>query len=293
MKLRVRQSLWFSFLAALLFSVFPVFAHAQSDAALSGHVTDRSGAAISGTLIVAEPINHPQNTFRTRTVADGSYSLGFPPGAYRVSITSPQMADVEQEFTFNDGQRREWNVRMELAPLSSKVVVSAQAAPAPANTVASPVTVLTREQIDQLQSLSLSTLLSSTSGAAITRLGPLGGVTSFFLDGGNSNFTKILIDGAPVNEPGGDIDLSNFDVTNVDKIEIVHGATSALFGSDAVDGVVQIFTHEGTTEQPAVTLLGEGGTFNTRRAEADMSGVLGKFDYAPAVSYLGDRKSVV
>lgn len=284
MKLRVLQSLSFSFLVALFF-VFPVFAQAQSNASISGHVTDRTGAAISGAFIVAQPVFDARNSFRTRTIADGSYSLAFPPGAYRVSITSPQMSDVEQDFTFQDGQRREWNVRMELQPLSSKIVVSAQAEPAPANTVASPVTVLTREQIDQLQAISLSTLLSFTSGAAIARLGPLGGVTSFFLDGGNSNFTKILIDGAPVNEPGGDIDLSNFNVTNVDKIEIVHGATSALFGSDAVDGVVQIFTHQGTTEQPAVTLLGEGGTFNTQREEADMSGVLGKFDYAPAVSY--------
>lgn len=286
MKLRILQSLSFSFLATLFFvlSVFTT-AHAQSNAAISGHVTDRTGAAISGALIVAQPVSDARNSFRTRTIADGSFSLGFPSGTYRVSITSPQMAGVEQGFTFHEGQRREWNVRMELAPLSSKVIVSAQAEPAPANTVASPVTVLTREQIDQLQAVFLAPLLSTTSGAAMTRLGPLGGVTSFFLDGGNSNFTKILIDGAPVNEPGGDIDLSNFNVTNVDKIEIVHGATSALFGSDAVDGVVQIFTHRGTTEQPAVTLLGEGGTFNTQREEADMSGVLGKFDYAPAVSY--------
>lgn len=286
MKLHARQSLSFSFLATLFF-IFSVFtqAHAQSNASISGHVTDRTGAAISGALIVAQPVSDAQNSFRTRTRTDGSYSLAFPPRTYRVTITSPQMADVEQEFTFHDGQRREWNVRMELAPLSSKVVVSAQAEPAPANTVASPVTVLTREQIDQLQAVFLAPLLSTASGAAIARLGPLGGVTSFFLDGGNSNFTKILIDGTPVNEPGGDIDLSNFNVTNIDKIEIVHGATSALFGSDAVDGVVQIFTHQGATEQPAVTLLGEGGTFHTQREEADMSGVLGKFNYAPAVSY--------
>lgn len=286
MNLHVRQSLSSSFFAVLFF-VFPIFTHAQaqSNASISGHVTDRSGAAISGALIVAQPVSDARNSFRTRTVADGSYSLAFPPGTYRIAITSLQMADVEQEFTLHQGQRREWNVRMELAPLSSKVVVSAQAEPVPANTVASPVSVLTREQIAQLQSVSLATLLSSTSGVAVARLGPLGGVTSFFLDGGNSNFTKILIDGAPVNEPGGDVDLSNFDATNIDKIEIVHGATSALFGSDAVDGVVQIFTHQGTTEQPAITLLGEGGTFNTQREEADMSGVLGKFDYAPAVSY--------
>lgn len=284
MKLNVRQLLPLSFFAVALF-VFSVFTHAQSNAAISGHVTDRTGAAITGALVVAQPIPDARNSFRTRTRPDGSYSLAFPPGAYRVSITSPQMADVEQEFTFHDGQRREWNVRMELAPLSSRVVVSAQAEPAPANTVAAPVTVLTAQDIADRQAIFLAPLLASTPGASMARLGPIGGITSFFLDGGNSNFTKILIDGTPVNEPGGDIDLSNFDVTNVDKIEIVHGATSALFGSDAVDGVVQIFTHQGTTEQPAVTLLAEGGTFQTQREEADLSGIVGKFAYAPAISY--------
>ncbi len=286
MKLCVRQLLPVSFLAALLFS-FSLFtpAQAQSNAVLFGRVTDRSGAAIAGAQIVAEPLSSNGTKVRALSAADGSFSLALPPGTYRVHISSPQMADVDQELTLREGQRREWSVRLELAPLSSKVVVSAQAEPAPANTVASPVTVLTEQDIEQRQAIWLAPLLASTTGASIARLGPLGGVTSFFLDGGNSNFTKVLVDGTPINQPGGDIDLSNLDVTNIDKIEIVHGATSALFGSDAVDGVVQIFTHHGTTEEPALTLVGEGGTFDTGRGEADLSGVLGKFDYAPAISY--------
>jgi outer membrane cobalamin receptor len=284
MKLCVRQFALFSFLATSLFS-FSVSTHAQSTAVLSGRITDRTGAAIAGAQIVATPRARSQSTVRAQSSPDGSFSLSLPPATYRIRVTSPQMADVEQEFTLREGQQNEWNVRMELAPLSSKVVVSAQAEPAPANTVAAPVTILTQQDIEQRQAIWLAPLLASTTGASIARLGPLGGITSFFLDGGNSNFTKFLVDGTPINQPGGDIDLSNLDLTNVDKIEIVHGATSALFGSDAVDGVVQIFTHQGTTEEPAVTLLGEGGTFSTQREEADLSGVIGKFDYAPAISY--------
>ncbi len=60
------------------------------------------------------------------------------------------------------------------------------------------------------------------------------------------------MDGTPVNQPGGAIDFSNFTLLNVDKIEIVHGASSALYGSDAMDGVVQIFTHRGTTDSAAI-----------------------------------------
>ena len=288
MRLCVRQFLRFSFFAPSVL-VFSVLTHAQSTATLAGRVTDRSGASISQASVIAEPVSAPrvaaQSPVRAHTAADGSYSLTLLPGRYRVRISAPEMATFEQPFTFAAGQRREWNVRMELAPLSSQVVVSAQAEPAPANTVASPVTVLTRADIERRQASWLAPLLSSTPGASITRLGPEGGLTSFFLDGGNSNFTKVLIDGTPANEPGGDIDLSNLDLTNIDKIEIVHGASSALFGSDAMDGVVQIFTHRGTTEKPALTLFAEGGTFQTQREEADLSGVIGRFDYAPAISY--------
>ncbi|HEV2306329.1 MAG TPA: TonB-dependent receptor [Candidatus Acidoferrales bacterium] len=285
MRLCVQQFLRFSFLA-VAFLGFSATSHAQSSATLFGRVTDRSGAAIASATMIAEPLSATHAAeIRAQSGAHGEYSIMLGPGKYRIRVSASQMANAEEEFTFSAGQRREWNVRMELAPLSSQVVVSAEAEPAPANTVASPVTVLAQQQIDQRQVIWLAPLLASTSGANIARLGPMGGITSFFLDGGNSDFTKVLVDGTPINEPGGDIDLSNLDVANIDKIEIVHGASSALFGSDAMDGVVQIFTHRGTTQKPALTLLAEGGTFNAQREQADLSGVIGHFDYAPAVSY--------
>ena len=284
MRLCVRQLCFSVFLLFTLLG-FSNLSFAQSTASIFGRVTDISGAAIAGAQISIQPAAGNAVATQWKSGADGAFSVELAPGRYRIRVAAPQMAGAEKEFTLAAGEKRSWNVRMELAPLSSHVVVSAQAEPAPANTVASPVTILTREQIDQLQAVFLAPLLASATGASIARLGPLGGVTSFFLDGGDSNFTKFLVDGTPINEPGGDVDLSNLDLANIDKIEIVHGASSALFGSDAVDGVVQIFTHRGTTEEPAFTLLGEGGTFETQREEADMSGVLGKFDYAPAISY--------
>ena len=106
-----------------------------------------------------------------------------------------------------------------------------------------------------------------------------------FLDGGNSNFTKVLIDGAPANQPGGDIDLEGFDLGNLDKIEIVHGASSALYGSDAMTGTVELFTHRGTTTIPIVSVFADGGTFGTGHGGGNLSGVLGKFDYSASASY--------
>ena len=129
-------------------------------------------------------------------------------------------------------------------------------------------------------------MLATLPGFSLGRTGPEGGTTSLFLDGGNSNYTKVLVDGAPANQPGGLIDFSNFTLDNIEKIEVVHGAESALYGSDAMDGVIQIFTHRGTTRIPEFTAFADGGNFATGRGGAELSGLLGRFDYSAGVSDL-------
>lgn len=282
-------------LCVRLFFVFAVFfltffgvslpSPAQSTATLSGRITDRSGAAIVGAQVSAQVVNGNGVLQQTRSAADGRYSLTLAPERYRIRVTNPQMAPFEEEISLSAGEARLMNIKLQLAELSSTVVVTAQAEPEPANSVASPVTVLTRQDIEQRQEIWAAPLLASAPGVNLARLGPMGGVTSLFLDGGNSNFTKVLVDGTPVNEPGGDMDFSNLDLSSVDKIEIVHGASSALFGSDAMTGVVQIFTHRGTARRPELTLVGEGGTFDTGRGAANFSGKLNRFDYASSISY--------
>ena len=165
------------------------------------------------------------------------------------------------------------------------MIVSDSASPALAANTPDLVDVITREEIEQRQEIWLTDMLASQEGLSFSRLGPYGGITSFFMDGGNSNYTKVLIDGTPANEPGGAFDFSNFTTLNIDKIEIVHGATSALYGSDAMDGVIQIFTHRGTSTVPQVTLEGDGGTFGTGHGNAAVSGMAGKFDYSAAADY--------
>ena len=67
-------------------------------------------------------------------------------------------------------------------------------------------------------------MLAEQPGISIARTGAEGGLTTLFLDGGNSNYTKVLMDGTPVNQPGGSIDFSTLTLDNIDKVEIVHGA---------------------------------------------------------------------
>ncbi len=91
-------------------------------------------------------------------------------------------------------------------------------------------------------------------GISLAQTGREGGLATLFLDGANSNHTKVLLDGAPINDSGGFIDLSNLMLDNVEKIEVVHGAESALYGSDAMSGVIQIFTKRGETREAGTGL---------------------------------------
>jgi outer membrane cobalamin receptor len=238
-----------------------------------------------GATIVAQPIDSPGTTTIVHTGPDGRFAVDLAPGGYRLRAQQESFALVEQQITLAAGEKRVWNVRLPLEKMSSDVIVTAAAQPALAEKTPDLVDVITREQIDQRQQIWLADMIASQEGAAFTRLGPYGGIASYFLDGGNSDDTKVLVDGTPVNEPGGAFDLSNFTLSNIDKIEVVHGASSALYGSDAMDGVIQIFTHRGTMKIPEIAIEGDGGTFTTGHGDGQISGLLGPFDYSAATDY--------
>jgi len=287
MRLSVRV-LFFLCITALLIhlSGAPILLGQTQTARISGIVTDPQGSVIADAQISAESIPPAGPQAHGISAGDGRFILTLPAGRYRVTIVRDSFARAEQEITLAAGETRELQVHLTLEPLSSKVVVTAQALPLDVDASPAPVTILTREQIDQRVATSLPDLLETQPGFSLGRTGPEGGSTSLFLDGGNSNYTKVLVDGAPVNWPGGLIDFSNFTVDNIDKIEVVHGAESALYGSDAMDGVIQIFTHRGTTRIPEFTAFADGGNFATGRGGAELSGLLGRFDYSAGVSDL-------
>jgi vitamin B12 transporter len=255
-------------------------------AGISGIVTDPQGSVIANAQVIAESIPPAGSPAHGVSASDGRFNLTLLPGRYRITIARDSFAAAAQEIAIAAGETRELQVRLALEPLSSKVVVTAQALPLDAESSPAPLTILTREQIDQRVATSLPDLLATQPGFSLGRTGPEGGSASLFLDGGNSNYTKVLVDGVPANTPGGLIDFSNFTLDNIDKIEVVHGAESALYGSDSMDGVIQIFTHRGTTRIPEFTAFADGGNFATGHGGAELSGLLGRFDYSAGVSDL-------
>lgn len=285
MCLSVRVFLWAVVVLQFFFYTRPASAQSQSGQ-LSGVVSDPRGAVIAGAQITAAQIPPSGEPLRAVSESDGRFKLLLPPARYQITITHDSFAVNKQELSIVGGEMRELQVRLTLEPLSSKVVVTAEALPLDADSSPAPVTILTREDMDRRVATSLPDLLATQTGFSLGRTGPEGGSASLFLDGGNSNYTKVLVDGAPINTPGGLIDFSNFTLDNVEKIEVVHGAESALYGSDAMDGVIQIFTHRGTTSVPEFTVFADGGNYSTGHGGAELSGLIGRFDYSAAISDL-------
>ena len=127
---------------------------------------------------------------------------------------------------------------------------------------------------DQLRAQGITTVkdaLAQVPGVFAPQTGSYGAQASLFVRGGESDYTQVLVDGVPVNDPGGFLDLANLTTDNVDRIEIVRGPTSVLYGSDAVTGVVQIFTRDGRGGSH-FALGGDGGTYGTSNLDASWYG---------------------
>ena len=180
------------------------------------------------------------------------------------------------------------------APIAETVVVSATRGEAPTSQVGASTTVFDRTAIERRGVPLVSQLLRSTPGAIVVHTGGLGGVTSLFVRGGESDYNTVLIDGMPLNEPGGTFNFSNLTTTDLERIEIVRGAQSALFGTDAMSSVVQLFTRRAAAGDPPLRLSAsvEGGSLATSRATTGVRGASGPLDYALTGSWFGtDNRS--
>ncbi len=131
------------------------------------------------------------------------------------------------------------------APIAADVVVSAEAAPEPSVSLGAAATVIDAAEIARTRASTLVDLLRTVPGLDVVQSGGPGGVTSLFLRGTASTQTLVLVDGVPLNSPYfGGTDLSAVSTANVERIEVVRGPYSALYGSEAIGGVVRIFTRK-------------------------------------------------
>ena len=175
------------------------------------------------------------------------------------------------------------------APLNTlpEVVVSPTAFPTPSDQIGSSVTVITGEQLQRDQIRTVSDALKTVPGMNIVQTGGPGGLTSIFMRGTNSNHTKVLIDGIDISDPsnpGRQVDLGHLTTDDVERIEVLRGPQSGLYGADAMGGVISITTKKGSGPAKWTGMI-EGGSFGTFNQAVGVSGGTDNSNYAFSVSH--------
>lgn len=164
-------------------------------------------------------------------------------------------------------------------------VVTVTAEPIPATAIPGTVTVVTREEIESSGAANLGDLLQFLAVVHVNRVGGWGGKTTVTLRGGEPNHTLIMINGIPLNDltdsEGGAYDLSGLGLAGVERVEIVAGPLSGLYGSDAVSGVVNVILREGGENRHA-RVSAEGGNFGRRGVSGSLGAAGRNWDLAMA-----------
>jgi vitamin B12 transporter len=170
--------------------------------------------------------------------------------------------------------------------MGEEVVVTATRSPQALKDTLASTTVITREQIEKSQARDLYQLLRSVPGVYMRRNGGRGSSTGISLRGGNSSGTLVLVDGVNIESASlGEVALEQLSVDQIERIEIIRGPKSSLYGSSAMNGVVQIFTRKGG-EQPGMQLSMGAGSNNTRDGAASFSGATDTTRYNLTASHV-------
>ena len=281
----------FRSLVPALFMVFAVavVAAAQSTIAVGGRVSDASGAVVAGATVDAIVADR---RFATATsAADGTYRVEVPQGVpldLRVSL-----AGFADQTIAIPGQQRDVmrDVVLPVAGLSDTLIVTATRAPASRAAVTESVTTFTHQDIQALGSSSLADVIRFVPAVSVESNGRDGAVASMFSRGGESDYNLVLIDGVRANQSGGIFDFSRINAAEIDRVEVLRGAQSSLWGSDAMGSVVQVFTRRAVAAQaPELRASAEGGSFGVFRGHAFVNGGAGRaFDYHGGVSHRETR----
>jgi vitamin B12 transporter len=278
--------------------VLPGSAHAII---VRGTVTGPFGTPIPGARVQliqnrkseSIAITAADGTFEIQSSLSGRFLLFTGGGVYRTRLAP----NVSRDFYGSANEVVVHNVVLETTTLSETVTVTATGLPTPIEQLTAPVTLLSRD--DLATRLTLTDELRQSPGISLVQTGQLGGVTSLFVRGANSDANKVLIDGIPADDVGGAFDLGLLSTTglynagnNGPAAELYRGPNSALFGSDAAASVLNLTTPRGTAPRPTLLYTGEGGNFHTYRNEATISGTHTRYDYLAAASRLNSSNAL-
>jgi vitamin B12 transporter len=255
-----------TFSALVLFLSLAAVGSAQT---ISGTVSDTTGAVLPSATVEASLGERPVGI--ATTDANGRYQLTLEGGSYHLTVRLGGFTQGTADVDVSAAATQDF--QLGLAPLNDTVVVTASRTAQSQQSVTESLSVFSKDDIERLGAASLADIVRFTPGLSIETTGREGEFSSLFSRGGESDYNQVLIDGVQVNTSGGSFDFSRVSAAEVERVEVVRGAQSALYGSDAIGSVIQIFTKRGTpTGAPAVQGSIEGGSFNSARGDARVLG---------------------
>ncbi len=190
--------------------------------------------------------------------------------------TSSQAGQREQD---SDSPTPEQSSGEKLPPIHHEVTVTATRTPTAVREIGQTLTLITAEDIEAQGARDVLQVLENVPGFNVARAGSFGGTVSVFVRGGESDFNLVLIDGVQVNQAGGTFDFADLTTTNIERIEIVRGPSSVLYGADAMSSTIHIITRKGEGK-PSGNLRFEGGTFDTYLFRGGLQGEVKKLHYS-------------
>ncbi|MCA1650663.1 MAG: TonB-dependent receptor [Acidobacteria bacterium] len=236
---------------------------------VTGRVLDPAGRAVPGANVIA--LERASIVATTSTDPRGVFTVTVPDAGrfeIRVAVEGFHAQPVSVDGT--PDARNVGEVNLRVSAVSESVVVSGAHVEIPLSHATSSITVLTGDALAARQIETVADVLRTVPGLAVVSQGGRGALTSVFPRGGESDYTLVFVDGVQTNAIGGGFDFAHLPTVNIDRIEIVRGPQSALYGSNAIGSVVRIVTRK--DGPPSVEGIVEAGSFGTRRLTAATAG---------------------
>jgi vitamin B12 transporter len=281
-----------SFLIVLVSSSLAIstILDAQQTAKVHGEVRDPLGALVANASV--DLLRNDQVVASTKSDQEGSFSFDIADvGRYRVRASARSFQATLSPITYvSEAGTAELNVTLGTPTLTQQVTVTATGAPTPEAQTGASVTVIPAE--DFRYSAEVQDPLRLVPGAQVTQTGQVGGTTGLYIRGGSSDANKVLIDGIPANAIGGEVEFANLASVGVQSIEVLREPNSALYGSDALAGVVSITSPRGSTSLPLMTYAGDAGNFGTYRNEVTAGLGYRRFDLYSAFARMDTDNNI-
>jgi vitamin B12 transporter len=267
-----------------ILSGFIVLVAAASAAEIKIQVFDPQSAAVAGARVELFLKGTTTPAALETTSSEGLATFHrIRTASYWLRVLAPGFA--EQRTEVSSSANEDLTVQLHIAPATHTVVVTATRNPVPNQAANASVAALSAAQLETMQPVAANDALRFLPGAVIDTQGRRGGLASLFVRGGDSRYNRVIIDGVPVDEPGGTFDFGVVPLAEADRLEFVRGAQSTLYGSDAMTSVVQAWTRAGRTPIPELRFGADGGTFETAHGDVSLAGAHGSFDY----NFFGDQ----